>query len=165
MALKRIYIPTIMITPAHVKQWAKQGDEQARESLDKTTADFSARALAAEQDLNAAFMENYEVKTQYDVKAQWEEGITFILYKYDFEEVLKHNHRRSEEDESVKRMMENGAPDEETARAMHRKIEAAFDEAEEYFYPAGPDDTPHCKTCGADILYCRCDHPKSKADL
>ena len=86
MALKRIYIPTIMLTPTHLRQWAKQGDPEAQTSLDKTSTEFNARILSAEQDLNIAFTEGYEIKTQYDVKAQWEEGITFILYKFDFEE-------------------------------------------------------------------------------
>lgn len=43
----------------------------------------------------------------------------------------------------------------------NRKLYEDKTDAEEYLYPAGPNDTPHCKTCGADILYCRCDRQKS----
>lgn len=96
------------------------------------------------------------------VKQQHQEALE-VVYKQ--QRRIEELEAQIEENASIKRMMENGAPNEETARAMHRKIETAFDEAEQYFYPAGPDDTPHCKTCGADILYCRCGRPKSKADL
>lgn len=73
MALKRIYLPTVMKF--------QQFDSDERKA--KQRESFRLQIENADKELNAALNEGYTLATQYDTDADWETGVTFVMHKSD----------------------------------------------------------------------------------